>query len=115
RLYVGNYTAFERQRAEQLRQQQIQHEKVQAERAHLQSFIDRFKASAAKAAQAQSRVARLATLADAAAVRAAPGEPIVVAAPARRTRSSSATPTSAWRRATASACGGRTAPASRPW
>src|SRR5690606_5516880 len=70
RLYVGNYTAFERQRAEQLRQQQIQHEKVQAERAHLQSFIDRFKASAAKAAQAQSRVKRLAKLADTEAVRA---------------------------------------------
>ncbi|MBD7987930.1 ABC-F family ATP-binding cassette domain-containing protein [Luteimonas sp. Sa2BVA3] len=70
KLYIGNYTAFERQRAEQLRQQQIQHEKVQAERAHLQSFIDRFKASAAKAAQAQSRVKRLAKLADTEAVRA---------------------------------------------
>ncbi|QDW67931.1 ABC-F family ATP-binding cassette domain-containing protein [Luteimonas granuli] len=70
KLYIGNYTSFERQRAEQLRQQQIQHDKVQAERAHLQSFIDRFKASAAKAAQAQSRVKRLAKLADTEAVRA---------------------------------------------
>ena len=44
KLYAGDYTAFERQRSEQLRLQQITHEKAQAERAHLQSFIDRFKA-----------------------------------------------------------------------
>jgi ATP-binding cassette subfamily F protein 3 len=37
KLYVGNYTDFERQRAEHLRQQQIAHQKEQAERAHLQS------------------------------------------------------------------------------
>ena len=43
KLYTGDYTAFERQRSEQLRLQQITHEKAQAERAHLQSFIDRFK------------------------------------------------------------------------
>ena len=83
KLYVGNYTAFERQRAEQLRQQQITHEKVQAERAHLQSFIDRFKASAAKAAQAQSRVKRLAKLADTEAVRAEREVRIDFPAPAR--------------------------------
>ncbi|HEY4530604.1 MAG TPA: ABC-F family ATP-binding cassette domain-containing protein [Luteimonas sp.] len=83
KLYIGNYTAFERQRAEQLRQQQIQHEKVQAERAHLQSFIDRFKASAAKAAQAQSRVKRLAKLADTEAVRAEREVRIDFPAPAR--------------------------------
>ncbi|KLJ00136.1 ABC-F family ATP-binding cassette domain-containing protein [Luteimonas sp. FCS-9] len=70
KLYTGNFTAFERQRAEQLRLQQITHEKTQAERAHLQKFIDRFKASAAKAKQAQSRVKRLAKLADTEAVRA---------------------------------------------
>jgi len=70
KLYAGDYTAFERQRSEQLRLQQITHEKVQAERAHLQSFIDRFKASAAKAKQAQSRVKRLAKMADTEAVRA---------------------------------------------
>ncbi|GAB1408439.1 ABC-F family ATP-binding cassette domain-containing protein [Thermomonas brevis] len=69
KLYVGNYTAFERQRAEHLRQQQIAHEKEQAERAHLQSFIDRFKAKASKAKQAQSRVKRLAKLAGTEAVR----------------------------------------------
>ena len=69
RLYTGDYTAFERQRAEHLRQQQISHEKEQAERAHLQSFIDRFKAKASKAKQAQSRVKRLAKLAGTEAVR----------------------------------------------
>ncbi len=70
KLYVGNYTDFERQRAEHLRQQQISHEKEQAERAHLQSFIDRFKAQASKAKQAQSRMKRLAKLAGTEAVRA---------------------------------------------
>ena len=70
KLYIGNYTSFERQRSEQLRLQQITHEKSQAERAHLQSFIDRFSASAAKAKQAQSRVKRLAKMADTEAVRA---------------------------------------------
>src|SRR5690606_16135029 len=69
KLYAGNYTAFERQRAEHLRQQQIAHDKEQAERAHLQSFIDRFKAKASKARQAQSRMKRLAKLAGTEAVR----------------------------------------------
>src|SRR6187402_749988 len=70
KLYTGDYTAFERQRAEHLRQQQIAHVREQAERAHLQSFIDRFKAKASKAKQAQSRVKRLAKLQDTEAVRA---------------------------------------------
>ncbi|MFI4970182.1 MAG: ribosomal protection-like ABC-F family protein [Lysobacterales bacterium] len=70
KLYNGDYTSFERQRAEHLRLQQITFEKELAERAHLQSFIDRFKASAAKAKQAQSRVKRLAKLAGTEAVRA---------------------------------------------
>ncbi|HUH31009.1 MAG TPA: ATP-binding cassette domain-containing protein [Rhodanobacter sp.] len=70
KLYVGNYSAFERLRAEQLRQQQLSHEREQAERAHLQSFIDRFKAKATKAKQAQSRMKRLEKLAGTEAVRA---------------------------------------------
>ena len=70
KLYAGNYSAFERQRAEQLRLQQIAHEREQAERAHLQSFIDRFKAKASKAKQAQSRVKRLEKMAGTEAVRA---------------------------------------------
>ncbi|AAO29048.1 ATP-binding cassette domain-containing protein [Xylella fastidiosa subsp. fastidiosa] len=69
KLYVGGYTDFERQRAEQLRQQQIAFEKEQAERVHLQSFIDRFKAKASKAKQAQSRIKRLEKLAGTEAVR----------------------------------------------
>ncbi len=70
KLYTGNYTAFERQRAEHLRQQSIAFEKEQVERAHLQKFIDRFKAKASKAKQAQSRMKRLAKLAGTEAVRA---------------------------------------------
>ncbi len=73
KLYVGNYTAFERQRAEHLRQQQIAFEKEQAERAHLQKFIDRFKAKASKARQAQSRMKRLEKLAGTEAIRAERG------------------------------------------
>jgi ATP-binding cassette subfamily F protein 3 len=69
-LYTGNYSAFERLRAEQLRQQQISHERAQAERAHLQSFVDRFKATASKAKQAQSRMKRLEKMAGTEAVRA---------------------------------------------
>jgi ATP-binding cassette subfamily F protein 3 len=70
KLYNGDYTAFERQRSEQLHQQQAAHEKEQAEREHLQKFIDRFKAKASKAKQAQSRMKRLAKLAGTEAVRA---------------------------------------------
>ncbi|WP_423372788.1 ABC-F family ATP-binding cassette domain-containing protein [Dyella acidisoli] len=70
KLYTGNYSAFERQRSEQLRLQQIAHEREQTERAHLQSFIDRFKAKASKAKQAQSRMKRLEKMAGTEAVRA---------------------------------------------
>jgi len=70
KLYTGDYTSFERQRAEHLRQQQIAFEKEQAEREHLQSFIDRFRAKASKATQAQSRIKRLEKLAGTEALRA---------------------------------------------
>ena len=83
KLYVGDYTSFERQRAEHLRQQQIAHDKEQVERAHLQSFIDRFKAKASKAKQAQSRMKRLAKLAGTEAVRAERAFNINFAEPAR--------------------------------
>ena len=69
RLYAGNYSDFERQRAERLHQQQAAHVREQAERAHLQSFIERFRAKATKARQAQSRVKRLEKLAGTEAVR----------------------------------------------
>ncbi|MEW9898371.1 ATP-binding cassette domain-containing protein [Chitinivorax sp. PXF-14] len=55
-LYTGNYEAFESQKAERLAQQQQAYAKQQREIAHLQSFVDRFKAKATKAKQAQSRV-----------------------------------------------------------
>ncbi|MGN6513318.1 MAG: ABC-F family ATP-binding cassette domain-containing protein [Lysobacteraceae bacterium] len=83
KLYAGGYTAFERQRAEHLRQQQIAFEKEQAERAHLQGFIDRFKAKASKARQAQSRMKRLAKLAGTEAVRAERALRIAFPQPAR--------------------------------
>ena len=69
RLYAGNYSDFERQRAERLHQQQAAFAKEQTERAHLQSFIDRFRAKATKARQAQSRVKRLEKLTGTEAVR----------------------------------------------
>ena len=83
KLYAGGYTDFERQRAEHLRQQQIAHDKEQAERAHLQKFIDRFKAKASKARQAQSRMKRLAKLAGTEAVRAERAIHIQFPVPAR--------------------------------
>ena len=57
--YGGNYAAFEHQRFEQLQQQQAAYEKQQAEIAHIQRFIDRFRAQANKARQAQSRIKAL--------------------------------------------------------
>lgn len=58
-LYTGNYDTFERERAFRLGLQQKMHEKQMAERAHMQKFVDRFKAQASKARQAQSRVKAL--------------------------------------------------------
>jgi ATP-binding cassette subfamily F protein 3 len=57
--YGGNYTAFESMRAERMLQQQQAFDKQQERMAHLQKFIDRFKAKASKAKQAQSRVKAL--------------------------------------------------------
>jgi ATP-binding cassette subfamily F protein 3 len=69
RLYAGNYSDFERQRAERLQQRQAAFAKEQTERAHLQAFIDRFRAKATKARQAQSRIKRLEKLSGTEAVR----------------------------------------------
>ncbi len=60
--YTGNYTAFEEMRAERLVQAQANYSKQQERVAHLQKFIDRFKAKASKAKQAQSRVKALARM-----------------------------------------------------
>ncbi|MDP2196322.1 MAG: ATP-binding cassette domain-containing protein [Rhodocyclaceae bacterium] len=57
--YGGNYSAFEDMRAEQIALQQSAQAKQQERIAHLQKFIDRFKAKASKAKQAQSRVKAL--------------------------------------------------------
>ncbi|QLA80056.1 MULTISPECIES: ABC-F family ATP-binding cassette domain-containing protein [unclassified Acidovorax] len=57
--YGGNYSKFEELRAQQLELQQASFSKQQEKMAHLQKFIDRFKAKASKAKQAQSRVKQL--------------------------------------------------------
>jgi ATP-binding cassette subfamily F protein 3 len=57
--YGGNYSKFEDMRAEQLALQQASYARQQEKIAHLQKFIDRFKAKASKAKQAQSRVKAL--------------------------------------------------------
>ncbi|MCA1998496.1 MAG: ATP-binding cassette domain-containing protein [Hyphomicrobiales bacterium] len=58
-LYRGDYANFARQRAEKALLAEKEAGKIAARRAHLQAFIDRFKAKASKAKQAQSRVKQL--------------------------------------------------------
>src|SRR3954470_3455318 len=58
-LYPGGFDNFVRIRAERQAQQAAQNEKLSAERAHIQSFVDRFRAKASKARQAQSRLKAL--------------------------------------------------------
>jgi ATP-binding cassette subfamily F protein 3 len=62
RRYSGNYSSFERQRAEGVVLAASQYEKQQREREHLESFINRFRAKATKAKQAQSRMKMLAKM-----------------------------------------------------
>ncbi|MCG3739662.1 ABC transporter ATP-binding protein [Vibrio cincinnatiensis] len=57
--YTGNYSSFEVQRAQKMRQQQAQFQKQQKQMAHMQSYIDRFRYKASKARQAQSRIKAL--------------------------------------------------------
>jgi ATP-binding cassette, subfamily F, member 3 len=59
KTYTGNYSQFERERAMQLALQQATYAKQQRQIAHLQSFVDRFRAKATKAKQAQSRIKAL--------------------------------------------------------
>ena len=59
RIYSGNYSKFEEQRAEQLAQHQSMYEKQQREIKHMMSFVERFRAKASKARQAQSRIKAL--------------------------------------------------------
>ena len=58
-LYSGNYSAFERVRAERLAGQQAEYQKQQREIAHIRTYVDRFRAKASKARQAQSRLKAL--------------------------------------------------------
>ena len=69
--YSGNYSSFERQRAAQIVLAEGMLEKQQRKQAHLQSYIDRFKAQATKARQAQSRIKALARMEEIAPLRAA--------------------------------------------
>ena len=57
--YSGDYSSFELQRAEKLSQQTALYRQQQDKIAHLQKYIDRFKAKATKAKQAQSRIKAL--------------------------------------------------------
>jgi ATP-binding cassette subfamily F protein 3 len=82
-LYAGGYDDFERRRAEKARLQSAFRAKQEAERAHLQSFVDRFRAKASKAAQAQSRMKRLAKLEPVAAVIEERVAPFTLPSPAR--------------------------------
>jgi ATP-binding cassette subfamily F protein 3 len=63
-LYQGNYSEFERLRAERLAQQQAAYEKQVEERQRIQKFVDRFRAKATKARQAQSRIKMLERMED---------------------------------------------------
>jgi ATP-binding cassette subfamily F protein 3 len=67
-LYTGGYDDFERLLGEKLRLQEATRAKIEAQRAHLQSFVDRFRAKASKATQAQSRLKMIARLPPVAAV-----------------------------------------------
>lgn len=57
--YAGNYSQFERERIEKLRQQDAARRAFEAEAAHLTSYIERFRYKASKARQAQSRIKML--------------------------------------------------------
>lgn len=57
--YSGNYSSFERQKAERQRLESLEFAKQQDKIAHLESFIRRFRAKASKAKQAQSRIKQL--------------------------------------------------------
>jgi ATP-binding cassette subfamily F protein 3 len=62
KLYRGGFSSFDRQRREKLVLDEKARKKQEAARAHMQAFVDRFKAKASKARQAQSRVKALAKM-----------------------------------------------------
>jgi ATP-binding cassette subfamily F protein 3 len=82
-LYAGGYDSFESQRAEKLRLQEATRAKIEAQRAHMQSFVDRFRAKASKATQAQSRLKMIARLPPVSAVLREDATPFVLPSPER--------------------------------
>ena len=79
-LYAGGYDAFERQASERLRLREAMGAKVEAQRAHMQSFVDRFSAGT-RARQAQSRMKRLAKLPPPSAALAERTSPFILPSP----------------------------------
>jgi ATP-binding cassette subfamily F protein 3 len=82
-LYRGGYTNFERQRREQQMLDAKLARQQERQRAHLQAFVDRFRAKATKARQAQSRLKLLAKMEPIAAVAADDVRPIALPSPAK--------------------------------
>lgn len=60
--YRGNYSIFETLRSEKMKQMKREFEAQKAKRAHIQSFIDKFRCSASRAALVQSRIKALAKM-----------------------------------------------------
>ena len=63
-VHAGNYDSWQKKKAEQLALAQAQKAKQDKQKAHLQSFVDRFRAKASKATQAQSRLKMLEKMQD---------------------------------------------------
>ena len=82
-IYTGGYDSFERQREEKARLQEANKAKVDAQRAHLQAFVDRFRAKASKATQAQSRLKMLQKLPPVSSVVAEHVAPFILPSPER--------------------------------
>ena len=82
-LYRGGYSAFERQRRERQALDRKLAKKQEAQRAHMQAFVERFRAKATKARQAQSRLKLLAKLEPIAAVVADDVRPFDLPPPAK--------------------------------
>ncbi|HEX2215656.1 MAG TPA: ABC-F family ATP-binding cassette domain-containing protein, partial [Xanthobacteraceae bacterium] len=82
-LYRGGYSSFERQRRERQALDQKLAKQQERQRAHLQAFVDRFRAKASKARQAQSRLKMLAKLEPVTALAAEDMRPIAIAPPAK--------------------------------
>ncbi|MDO8876928.1 MAG: ABC-F family ATP-binding cassette domain-containing protein [Pseudolabrys sp.] len=80
-LYKGGYSDFERLRSEKLVLDQKMMKKQDAQRAHLQAFVDRFRAKASKASQAQSRIKMLAKMQPISSMVTDDVRPIVIPAP----------------------------------